>query len=377
VKDNFYTPYSRGLQAEQQSAGVAIHMHIVSQLLRTALDGARPMATLPQRESAAWILMWSAAGGILGLMVRSPWRISLAAGAGIAGLGVVAFLAFLSGWWIPLAPAALAWLATAAVVTAYVSYRETAQQAALMRLFSSNVSREVAETIWQQRDQFLDGGRPRSEGLVVTAFFTDLTGFTSVSERLGPAALMDWLNEYMGAMAGHVSAHGGVIRQYAGDSIVAIFGVPVARRNEAEIARDAVNAGACALAMEKTLRELNRRWAAESRPITGMRVGVFTGAAVAGTLGTAERSEYVVVGDTMNTASRLESFDKSLFPPDPANHPSRILIGETTWKRLDNRFATERVGDVRLQGKEQSVAVYRVLGWMPDAAPASRKGELA
>ena len=291
VKDHFYTPYSRGLQAEQQSAGVAIHMHIVSQLLRIGLDGARPMAILPQRESAVWILMWGAAGGLLALWVRSPWRFSLAVGGGLAGLGLIAFLAFLNGWWIPLVPAAAAWLATAAVVTAYVSYRETAQRAALMRLFSSSVSPEVAETIWQQRDQFLDGGRPRSEALTATALFTDLAGFTSVSEKLGPEALMDWLNEYMGAMAGHVSQHGGVIRQYAGDSIVAIFGVPVARRTEAEIARDAVNAVACALAMETTLRELNRRWAAQRRPTTSMRVGVSTGAAVAGTIGSAERSE--------------------------------------------------------------------------------------
>jgi adenylate cyclase len=375
VKDNFYTPYSRGLQAEQQSAGIAIHMHIVSQLLRIGLDGARPMATLPQRESAVWILMWSAAGGILGLRVRSPWRFSLTAGGGLAGLGLIAFLAFLNGWWFPFAPAAAAWLATAAVVTAYVSYRETAQRAALMRLFSSNVSREVAESIWQQRDQFLDGGRPRSERLVVTALFTDLAGFTSLSEMLGPEALMDWLNEYMGAMAGHVSQHGGVIRQFAGDSIVAIFGVPVARRSEADIAWDAVSAVACALAMETTLRDLNRRWAAESRPTTGMRVGVFTGAAVAGTLGSAERSEYVVVGDTVNTASRLESFDKSLFPPDPADRPCRILIGETTWGYLGNRFATERVGDVILKGKEQAVGVYRVLGWAPGIAATLPKGE--
>ena len=365
VKDHFYTPHSHGLRDEQQFPGVAVHTHIVSQLLRIGLEGAWPMESLPQREGALWILLWSAAGGILALRVRSPWRFTLAVAAGLAGVGLLAFAAFAWAWWVPVAPAAAAWLASAAVVTAYVSYREMSQKAVLMRLFSSNVSREVAETIWKQRDQFVDGGRPHPKALVVTALFTDLAGFTSASEKLGPEALMDWLNEYMGAMAGHVSDHGGVIRQYAGDSIVAVFGVPVARRNEAEIAQDAVNAVACALDMEKTLRALNRRWSAEGRHVTHMRVGIYTGAAVAGTLGSVERSEYVVVGDTINTASRLESFDKNLFPPESGEHPCRILIGETTRQYVGERFVTERLGDVVLKGKEQSTGVYRVLGWTP------------
>ncbi len=99
----------------------------------------------------------------------------------------------------------------------------------LMQLFSRHVSKEVAETIWLQREQFLDGGRPRPQRLVVTALFTDLTGFTTVSEKHPPEVLMEWLNEYMDAMARQVSRHGGVIRQYAGDSVVALFGVPVPR----------------------------------------------------------------------------------------------------------------------------------------------------
>ena len=93
-----------------------------------------------------------------------------------------------------------------------------------------------------------------------------------------------------------------------------------------------------------------------------MRIGIFTGPVVAGTLGSAERSEYVVVGDTMNTAARLENFDKTLFPPDPDEAPCRILIGEPTLGYVGDRFETERVGDVTLKGKEHTVGVYRVIG---------------
>ena len=368
VKDQFYTPFSRGLQADQQLAGVAVHAHIVSQVLRVGLEAASPMATPAPWQGAIWVLAWGAAGGFIGLRVRSPWRFSLAACVGLGGLGLLDFLAFLEGRWLPLVPPGMAWLASAAVVTAYMSYEEATRRADLMQLFSRNVSKEVAEAIWQQRDQFLDGGRPRSQELVATALFSDLTGFTTVSEKLSPEALMEWLNEYMDAMAPQVSQHGGVIRQYAGDSIVAMFGVPVPRRSDSEIAQDAVNAVHCALAMETILLDLNRRWRTQERPTTGMRIGIFTGPVVAGTLGSAERSEYVTVGDTMNTASRLESFDKNLFPPDPATRPCRIFIGETTLRHLGDRFETERVGDVRLKGKEQPVGIYRVVGRAPAGA---------
>jgi adenylate cyclase len=232
----------------------------------------------------------------------------------------------------------------------------------LMRLFSQHVSKEVAEAIWRDREQFAGGGRPRPRRLVVTALFTDLTGFTTVSERVGPEALMDWLNEYMGALAPEISRHGGVIRQYAGDSIVAIFGVPVPRHSEAEIARDAINAVRCALALERRLLELNQVWLAAGRPVTGMRVGIVTGEAVSGTLGSTDRWEYVVVGDTLNTASRLESFDKDVHPPEPLARPCRTLIGDSTHAYVADVFDTEWVAEARLKGKQQLVAIYRVLG---------------
>ena len=373
IKDDFYTPFSRGMQSGQFVPGVSVHAHIASQLVRMALEGARPMATWPEWPERAWIVLWCLAGAGVGLVIRSPWRLPLAAGFGLVVLLAFDYVAFLRGWWVPLVPPAMGWLMAAGGVTAYLSYHESAQRAVLMTLFSRHVSKEVASAIWEQREQFAQGGRPLPERMIVTALFTDLTGYTTVSERSSPESLLDWLNEYMDAMAREVSRHGGVIRQYAGDSVVAVFGIPVPRRTDEAIARDAQAAVDCALSMESSLRNLNQRWRAEGRQATGMRVGIFTGAVVGGTLGSADRSEYVVVGDTMNTASRLESFDKTVLAPDVDARPCRILIGDTTLERLGDAFDTELVGEASLKGKEQRVKIYQVIGRRQQPAPVTEE----
>jgi adenylate cyclase len=362
VKDHFYTPLSRGAELDRPTAGVAVHAEMVGQLLRMALEGDAPVRSLPEWQEMLWIVAWTAGAGALGLALRSPWTFALAAVGGAGATAGAGFATLLGGWWIPVVPPAAGWVATLGVVTAYVSYRERHERASLMQLFSRHVDREVAETIWAQREQFLDGRRPRPQRIVITALFTDLSGYTTLSEKSSPEDLMEWLNEYMDAMAQEVSRHGGIIRQYAGDSVVAVFGAPVARATDAEIAADAVRAVDCALGMDARLRALNLRWQAEGRPVTGMRVGIFTGPVVAGMLGSAERSEYVTVGDTMNVASRLESFDKVLYPPDPLTAPCRILIGEPTLYHLGARFLTEPVGQAILKGKQQTVEIHRVLG---------------
>jgi len=124
VKDFFYTPYSRGLQADQQIPGIALHAHIISQLLRAALDGNASVATLSDWYEGLWILLWSVMGGAIGLWMRSSWRFSLWTASGLLLLSLATYLAFVRGWWIPFVPPAMAWLCSAAVATAYMSNQE-------------------------------------------------------------------------------------------------------------------------------------------------------------------------------------------------------------------------------------------------------------
>lgn len=358
VKDFFYTPHSRRLRVGQQIPGVVLHAYMVNQLLRFAIDGTSPIVTASEKQEGLWILFWCMLGGAIGLWVRSPWRFTVVCSAGLFALFLSAYSAFLGRWWIPSVPPAMAWLISAAIVTASMSNREKRWRALLMQLFSRHVSKEVAETIWQQREQFLDGGRPRSQKLMVTVLFTDLKGFSSISEQMAPQSLMDWLNTYMESMAQIIIDHGGVIDDYAGDGIKANFGVPIPRKDEAEIRQDAINALNCTLAMEKEMLCLHALWQVKKLPCLGMRIGVFTGPVVAGPLGSSQRLKYTTVGDTVNIASRLESYDKEL----AKDSLCRILIGEATLRYLGGQFETQRVGEVSLKGKAEKITIYRVLG---------------
>ena len=362
VKDTFFTPYSRGLDADQQLPGVTLHAYGVSQLLRSGLESHATITTASDQQEVLWILLWSVLGAALGYCIRSPWRFSLAIAGGILALGLVSYGALRRGWWIPTVPPAMAWGLSATFVAVCLSYQERVQRLAVLRIFSQHASEQVVTTLMQQQEQLLSGGRARPRSLTATVLFSDLEGFTSVSEKLRPETLLDWLNEYMAEVAEQVILHHGMIDKYVGDSIMALFGVERTDASDEEIAQDAVRAVQCALAMESALRRLNQRWQAQGRPIIGMRIGIFTGPLVAGSLGSAHRLEYAVLGDTVNTASRLESFDKHVLVPHTTGSPCRILIGEATLHHLGGQFQTHKVGEVHLKGREETVTIYRVIG---------------
>lgn len=359
VNDYFYTPFSLGRSHDPRTYGVVLQAYITSQILRLA-GGESPRLHSPvEALEVGWILLWTLGGGLLGLWARSLAHFTLIGLAGLTGLTLICYGALTTGWWIPLAPAGLGWLLGAGLITAYMSNQEKADRALLMQLFSKHVSSDVAEMMWDQREVLLKEGRLRPARLTATVLFTDLVGFTTISEKMQPQILMDWLNIYMDAMSQQVLNHQGVIDKFIGDAIMAVFGVPLPRKTDADIARDAVNAVNCALAMNARLLELNAQWQAQDQPTMGMRVGIYTGELVAGSLGGGQRSEYTVIGDTVNTASRLESFDKSVSAP---GMPCRIMIGEPTLKLLNGAFQTVEVGAVQLKGKGAAVSVYLVTG---------------
>jgi adenylate cyclase len=360
VKDFFYTPHSRGLEYDQEVVGIALHAQIIDQLIRLSLEGDRITRTWDEITETLWILLWCLVGPALGYRIRSIWYFISMGLMILLVIGLVVYLSFLLGWWIPFVPPVLAGLSTAAIMTAYVSTVEKRQRAVLMQLFSKHVSPEVAENIWEQRHQFLEGGRPMSQKLTDTVLFLDLAGFTTVSEMMEPQQLISWLNTYMDAMAQAVMDHGGVVDEFLGDGLKADFGIPLPRTSEEEVARDARAAVNCALKMRDELERLNCPRKDQDLPTVNMRIGIYTGPVVAGSVGSSQRLQYTTLGDTVNIASRLEHVALDGKRPG-ADEPCRILVGETTWRYLGDAFEAVRVGEVALKGKRKKINVFRIL----------------
>jgi len=229
-----------------------------------------------------------------------------------------------------------------------------------MDLFSKHVSSDVADEIWKNREQYFSLGRLRSQKLTVTVIFTDIEHFTTISEKMDPEALMDWLNNYMELMANMVIKHGGVVDDYHGDAIKADFGVPIARTSEDQIRQDAINAVSCALGMKAELEKYNVKNREQGLPLLRMRVGIATGSVVAGCLGSSERMKYTTIGDTINTAARIETLDKESFNTDEESSDCRIMLAESTMKYIKDTWPAEPAGSVVLRGKTKPVSVYRV-----------------
>ena len=338
--------------------GVELNAQLFNQLLHAAEHGDKPTTSWSESVELSWVFVWCVIGGAIGFFVRRPIVSLTACCSLVAGLAAICWIAFTRDLWIPLVPALGGNVVAAATVTAYMRQVERKDRETLLNLFSRHLSADVAQSIWTHRDEFMAGNRPRPQQLTVTVLFTDLRNFSTTTEKLEPSEAMDWINEYMQALAQHVGNRGGVVNKYIGDAIMGVFGFPIPRNSETEVQRDAINAVTCALDMSAEIQNLNQKWTQTGRPAAQMRIGIFTGRAVAGCVGSKDRLEFTVIGDTVNTASRLESFDKDYAVEDPC----RILIGQSTVDRVNGQFVTEFVRTIELKGKAQKTTIYRVLG---------------
>jgi adenylate cyclase len=354
--------------------GMEVQAMIINQILRMALNGEKPLRYWNDWLEDAWVFLWCVVGATIGYRVRSPWRFGPESAACLFALAGIAWLAFSQGWWIPVAAPAVAYAPAALLVTSYVAFHQRSMRGVLMKLYSRHVSKEIAESIWANRDSFLAGQRPLAQKLVVTVLFTDLKGFSTISERMEPARLYEWLNGYLGAMAQVIQDHGGVLKQFTGDGILALFGVPVPHTTLAEQSNDASAAVRCALALGERLVDLRRDWQAAGLPPVSMRAGLYTGEVAAGSVGSDDRFEYAVIGDVVNTASRLESYDKTLADPDLLPNRCRILIGAPTHDLLGGKFESKEIGLLEVKGKANKVPVFQILDEKPDVSTGENTG---
>jgi adenylate cyclase len=291
----------------------------------------------------------------------------------IAGIGFVAWLGFERGLWLLVAAPATGCLISAALVTSLTVLLERADRNAVQMIFSKHVSKKVAATVLAHRETFMAGGMMPARAIRATVVFTDLAGFSTASEKLTAEQTLRWLNEYMTAMVEIVEAHDGEVNKFIGDAIMALFGAPIAREDDAGLAEDAARAVRCALKMREEVPRLNARWreTEPDMPSVAMRVGIFTGMLVHGSFGAADRTEYTVIGDTVNRSNRLEAAGKEI--KDQLTEEEKIcsiLIGPETFQRVGHLFETVPVPDLVLKGIAERVTVYRVLAERVSSKPS-------
>lgn len=212
-------------------------------------------------------------------------------------------------------------------------------------LFSRFISPEMVDQMMMTQD--LNSLNKRAD---VSILFSDIRGFTTLSERMTPEEVVALLNPYLEAMSKVINQHGGTVDKYEGDAIIAFFGEPVPYKDHA------VRALRAALDMRKALTKLKEKWEDEGRPSNiEMGIGINSGEVFVGLLGSEQRINYTVIGDNANLASRLQDLTKTYAWP--------ILISESTYQQVKDEFETELVDSVTVKGKTQAVNVYKVLGW--------------
>lgn len=214
--------------------------------------------------------------------------------------------------------------------------------------FGKFVNKEIAELVLQ--DAIKLGGERKD----VAIFFSDIRSFTSMSEKMLPEEVVEFLNQYMSLMVGCVNETNGVVDKFIGDAIMAVWGAPVSHGNDTE---NAINT---ALLMRKALIEFNRDRGTDGKPRIHIGIGINTGAVLAGQIGSQERMEYTVIGDAVNFASRIESLNKP-FATD-------ILISEDSYKVVKKIFNVQPMKKILVKGKKDAQQIYAVLGRKDDPA---------
>jgi adenylate cyclase len=335
-----------------RAPGVIAHANLLNGLLTGST-----MWWTPAWMDLLLILMLGAVSAFLATIWRpdaAGWTI-LAVGLLYIVLVGVAFAGF--NLWVALVPPLLAlWLTYFTVLLFRYLFlqRESRQLAtALGQYTSATLARQMAEDVELCK---------RAETREVTALFTDLAGFTNISERIGAERTQKLLNTSLGRLSDVLLQHEAMINKFIGDGIFAFWN-PVIFPQEDHARR----ACASALLMQKALRELILKQQAiggdEAFAELELRIGLATGNAVVGPCGSEQKYDYTCIGDTVNVASRLESANKSF--------GTHILINGTTWEQAGGEaaFATRRLGAVQVKGKSKPVPVYELLGYPDDVPP--------
>lgn len=349
VYDLRLTPY------EENYPGVETHANTLSNLL-TEDAKAQGLPTKPNQpgflkihsaeESFMWIFIL--VGGLL--MAAGLTWLGPVAGLGITILAlfliyaVDRYVLFSSGYLVNVSIPIFTIFFNFVGITSYKYFTEERKKQELKGTFAKYVSPAVVDEILKDPENIELGGKK----VELTVIFSDVRGFTTISEKLDPRALSELLNSYLTPMTDLVFETKGTLDKYMGDAIMAFWGAPIPLEDHPK------RAATCALLMLKKLKELQEEYAKKGLPSIDIGIGLNTGDMSVGNMGSNTVRSYTVMGDAVNLGSRLEGINKE--------YGTRIIISEFTQKRIADEFVTREVDWVRVKGKAQPVRIFELIG---------------
>jgi adenylate cyclase len=333
--DRHASPLDVGTETTTKIAGPLIHAHGIAQLL----DGRFYVEPDPLSEMLLFIALSIAGVGLA--VLRWPWFIKLVFGC-VVVVGYIGFNSFLFMKFDMLLPIILPLsgvLFAFFFCTVALEYQARQQRQFIRDAFSQYISKGIVDHLLANPEQLVLGGEVRE----VTYLFTDLAGFTALTEKTEPTVLVAVLNEYLDGMCTILFRHNGMLDKIVGDAVVAFFNAPVDQVGHGALAVD------CALEMDEFAEKFRKQKNAEGIDLGITRIGVHSGPAIVGNFGGAQIVDYTSQGDTVNTAARLESVNKHL--------GTRLCVSEAS-KAFCSDVTFRPVGGLVLKGKVDAIEAF-------------------
>lgn len=330
LHDDYLVPVSDG----KRMPGVEFHANAVQTILTK-----KYLEQEPKWMVILTIFALCIALGTLFSFMRMRTAIITGAILLFSYFGLAIYTSF-KGYFLNIIYPPLSLILTTVFCTAVIAAEESKHKKHILGLFGRYVSKDVVKHITETKGAVELGGEERE----ITAMFADIRGFTSISEKMKPKQVIAFLNHYFGDMTDLVFKHNGTLDKFIGDALFAVWGSPLPQQDHA------LNAVKCAIEIQERLRTKRK----VGMPKIKLGIGICTGPAVIGNMGSKQRQEFTAIGDTVNTASRLSG----------STEGGQIIITESTYELVKNHVIAKKLSSIKVKGKEKPVAIYEVLRLM-------------
>ena len=331
--------------------GLEIHANVIDSILQNQFLYRPNWATLVD------ILVIAVVGLILGGLLprfKAHWGALVGGALFLSVLALGQYLFETQGVWMNLTYPSLNLVFIYLGVTGYRYMTEEKEKKRIRGAFQYYLTASVVEEMLRNPDKLKLGGEKKD----LTVLFSDIRGFTSISERMTPDGLVKFLNEYLTKMTDVVFKYDGLLDKYIGDAVMAVWGAPLDQPDHAR------RACLTALDMLDELHRLQKKWSAEGLPVLNIGIGVNAGPMVVGNMGSDRRFNYTVMGDSVNTGSRLEGLNKV--------YGTNIIVSQTTLEKVQEEFIARELDLVRVKGKGQPVKIFELLSLVKTASTDQR-----